>query len=160
MQFPLEALYTRTVLAPSRIVANASHAGGVISLKRLIALVLLMRTYPQISFSVIESIQVDVIDFETFRSGKNCSVNTEPIVVANIARTCVASVPSPICYFFIILGIKTKHLARAQTAIPDSAIFRKPVFVRHRPLPSHMKLSCLPVQQKRRRYFRRLQCNG
>ena len=81
-------------------------------MKRLVALVLLMRTYSQIVFSVIERIQVDVVDFAAFRSDKYYSVNTESVAVANITRTRIALVPSPIRYFPVVLGIKAEHLAR------------------------------------------------
>ena len=55
-----------------------------------------MRTYSQIDFPVIERIQVDVVDFAAFRSDKYYSVNTESVAVANITRTRIALVPSPI----------------------------------------------------------------
>ena len=54
--------YPRTELAAWRIETNTGNPRSVVFLERLVALILLMRAYPEVALPVIQGIPVDVIN--------------------------------------------------------------------------------------------------
>ena len=85
MNIQLTRFDSCSVLGPCRVIAHPGYTRGVILLWRLIALILLVGTYPKVAPPIVQCVQTDMIHLISFRDIWNQhSVKVVSIAVKNI----------------------------------------------------------------------------
>jgi hypothetical protein len=125
MDFLPIVFYPGAVLAPTTIEVYAGYSRRIIALPRLVALVLPVGAYSEIRFTIIQGVQVDVVDFHALWRVDDVAVYANAFSVAYIGRiigSTVAAIPRYVHDFAEVVCIKDEHLVSAHQTVSDKPV--------------------------------------